>query len=201
MSAFPNTPTALLTKIAANASGEDEALWVELVELYQPAMRGFLLRHGVAEDEVDDIVQDVFAKLVGILREGKFDRCRGLFRSYLATLLYHELIGRIRKSRVRMVDRYGPLTEDAALVPPVAPGVVEAGWLAECHAVAVKHILERTALSESSKRVFRELEESGDTCESVAKRLGVSAASVRQVKSRISRMVQALERRMLGDEG
>ena len=31
MSAFPNTPTALLTRIAADAAGEDEAVWTELV--------------------------------------------------------------------------------------------------------------------------------------------------------------------------
>lgn len=46
MSVFPKTPTALLTRIAADAAGEDEAVWTELVELYQPAMRGFLLKHG-----------------------------------------------------------------------------------------------------------------------------------------------------------
>ena len=201
MSAFPNTPTALLTRIAADASGEDETVWTELVELYQPAMRGFLLKHGARESDADDLVQNVFAKLVGILREGKYDKCRGRFRAYLSTLLFHELIGSVRKSQARMEHRRVPVDEDSATVESVAPAAVEREWLAECHTVAVKHILERTALSESSKHVFRELEESGDTCEAVAKRLGVPAASVRQVKSRISRMVQALEKRMLGDEG
>ena len=201
MSAFPMTPTALLTRIAADAAGEDEAVWTELVELYQPAMRGFLLKHGAQDSNVDDLVQNVFVKLVGILREGKYEKCRGRFRAYLSTLLFHELIGSIRKARVRMEHRRVPVGEDSAVVEPEALAAVECEWLAECHEAAVRHVLENTALAETSKTVFRELERTGDTCEAVAKRLGVSAASVRQIKSRISRMVMALEKRLLGDEG
>lgn len=201
MSAFPMTPTALLTRIAADAAGEDEAVWTELVELYQPAMRGFLLKHGAQDSDIDDLVQNVFAKLVGILREGKYDKSRGRFRAYLSTLLFHELIGSIRKARVRMEHRRVPVGEDSAVVEPEALAAVECEWLAECHEAAVRHVLENTALAETSKTVFRELERTGDTCEAVAKRLGVSAASVRQIKSRISRMVMALEKRLLGDEG
>ena len=201
MSVFPMTPTELLTRIAADASGEDEAVWTEFVELYQPAMRGFLLKRGARASDVDDLVQEVFAKLVGILREGKYDQSRGRFRAYLSTLLFHELIGSVRKAQARMEHRRVPVEEDAAAVGPEAPAAIERAWLAECHEAAVRHILERTALAETSKNIFRELERTGDTCEAVARRLGISAASVRQVKSRISRMVQALEKRMLDDEG
>ena len=200
MSAFPNTPSALLTRIAADAAGEDEAVWTELVELYQPAMRGFLLKHGAQASDIDDLVQNVFAKLVGILREGKYDRRRGRFRAYLATLLYHELIGCVRRAQARKEHRRVPVEEDSAVVEPEALAAVERAWLAECHAAAVRHILESTALAETSKAVFQELERTGDTCEAVAKRLGLSAVSVRQIKSRVSRMVAALEKRLLGDE-
>ena len=200
MSAFPKTPTALLTRIAADAAGEDEAIWAELVELYQPAMRDFLLKHGAQDSDVDDLVQNVFAKLVGVLREGKYDQSRGRFRAYLSTLLFHELIGCVRKARARMEHCRVPVEEDSAVVEPEALAAVEREWLVECHDAAVRHILEHTALAETSKTVFRELERTGDTCEAVAKRLGLSAASVRQIKSRVSRMVLALERRWLGDE-
>ena len=200
MSAFPNTPTALLTRIAADAAGEDEAVWTELVELYQPAMRGFLLKHGAQDSEVDDIMQNVVVRLVGILREGKYDKRRGRFRAYLSTLLYHELIDCARKAQARMEHRRVPVEEDSAVVEPEAVAAVEREWLSECHEAAVRHILENTALAKTSKAVFQELERTGDTCEAVAKRFDLSAASVRQIKSRVSRMVTALERRLLGDE-
>ena len=200
MSAFPNTPTALLTRIAADAAGEDAAVWTELVELYQPAIRGFLLKRGTRDSEVDDIMQNVVVRLVGILREGKYDKRRGRFRAYLSTLLIHELIDSARKAQARMEHRRVPVGEDSAVVEPEALAAVEREWLAECHAAAVRHILANTALAEASKSVFLELEQTDDTCEAVAKRLGLSAASVRQIKSRVSRMVAALERRLLGDE-
>ena len=164
-------------------------------------MRGFLLKHGAQDSDVDDIMQNVFARLVCILREGKYDKCRGRFRAYLSTLLYHELIGCVRKAQARMEHRRVPIEEDSAVVEPEALAAVEREWLAECHEAAVRHILENTALAETSKKVFLELEQTGDTCEAVARRLGLSAASVRQIKSRVSRMVTALERRLLGDEG
>ena len=198
MSTFPNTPTCL-TRITAVAAGEDEAAWKTLIETYQPAMRGFLLHHGAAEANVDDLVQEVFLKLVEILRSGTYDRRRGKFRAYLSTLLYHELIGSVRRSQARMEHRRVPIEEDSAVVPADAPEAVERAWIAECHAAAVNHVLDNTALAETSKNVFQELERSGDTCEAVAKRMGLSAAAVRQIKSRVGRMVMALERRMLGD--
>ena len=200
MSAFPNTPTALLTRIAADAAGEDEAVWTELVELYQPAMRGFLLKRGTQDSDVDDIMQNVVVRLVGILREGKYDKRRGRFRAYLSTLLIHELIDSARKAQARMEHRRVPVEEDSAVVEPEALAAVEREWLAECHEAAVRHVLENTALAEMSKTVFRELERTGDTCEAVAKRLGLSAVSVRQIKSRVSRMVVALEKRLIGCE-
>ena len=99
-----------------------------------------------------------------------------------------------------MEHRRVPVEEDSAVVESEALAAVEREWLAECHEAAVRHILENTALAETSKAVFRELERTGDTCEAVAKRFGLSAVSVRQIKSRILRMVRALEKRMLGDE-
>ena len=131
MSAFPNTPTALLTRIAADAAGEDETVWTELVELYQPAMRGFLLRHGAQASDIDDLVQNVFSKLVGILREGKYDKSRGRFRAYLSTLLFHELIGCVRKAQARKEHCRVPVEEDSAVVEPEALAAVEREWLTE----------------------------------------------------------------------
>ena len=46
MSVFPETPTMLLTRIAMRISGEDEAVWTEFFELYEPAMRTYLLGQG-----------------------------------------------------------------------------------------------------------------------------------------------------------
>ena len=68
-----------------------------------------------------------------------------------------------------------------------------AWWLAK-HRVAVEHVLTKTALSEQSRRIYRELLETGDSCADVARRMRLPAATVRQVKSRVSRMIVAYEK-------
>ena len=195
MSAFPDTPTALLTRIAADVSGENQAIWYEFVELYDPTMRTYLSCKGVADSDMDDIVQDVFAKLVDILRSGGYCREKGRFRTYLSHVLYNEAVDRYRRAMARRAHLHQPLEEGIPDETVDAGSIIDAQWRMARHTAAVRHVLERTALSGLTKRIFRELEETGDTCEAVAKRLKVSAAAVRQVKSRVGKMVAVLESR------
>ena len=46
----------------------------------------------------------------------------------------------------------------------------------------------------SHSRIFRELLATGDNCAEVARRMNLPAATVRQVKSRVSRMIAAFEK-------
>ena len=55
-------------------------------------------------------------------------------------------------------------------------------------------ILSKTALSEQSRRIYRELMATGDNCAEVARRLGLPPATVRQVKSRVTRMIAAFKK-------
>ena len=196
MSMFPETPTKLLTSLAMQISGEDDAVWTEFFELYEPAMRSYLLGQGAKESKVDDIVQDVLVKLVGVLREGRYLKERSRFRTYLSHLLYNEMIDYYRRSRSRCEDMHIPIKVTDVEVASTAGDMLDREWAASRHAAVVAHILEKTALSAQTKRVYRELEETGDTCEAVAKRLGLKAAAVRQIKSRVGRMVAALEERL-----
>ena len=70
----PDTPQTLLRKIAEFANGDDSAEWARFVELYEPVIRHYIAAHGgVADSEVDDIVQDIFVRLVDVLRSGPLD--------------------------------------------------------------------------------------------------------------------------------
>lgn len=198
MSAFPNTPTSLLTRIAAELSGEpDELAWMEFFELYEPAMRGFLQRRGL--DDAADVVQSVFVKLVPILRRGRYDRSRGPFRAYLSTLLYHEMVSCLRREAVRGAGCHLSLDEqDVADSNDPALGL-DIVWRQSLHEAVVRHVLEKTALSQQTKDVFEDLERTGDSCVEVARRHGLAATAVRQIRSRVSRLVAAFERRFGGE--
>ncbi len=87
MSVFPETPVSVLAAIAARVTGRsDESAWTRLFELYEPAIRRFAEGLG-GGDESEDVVQEIFLKLVEILREGRYSADEGRFRSYLATLI------------------------------------------------------------------------------------------------------------------
>jgi len=193
MSAFPQTPTTLLTRIASELSGEaDEAAWTEFFLLYEPAMRNFLERRGCG-DASEDLVQSVFGRLVTILREGRYDRSRGSFRSFLATLLHHEMVSAYRRQRTRGTDLVVPLDEiDTQVYDDPARGL-EADWCQAIHEAVLHHVLEKTALSRQSKEVYADLEKTGDSCVEVARRHGLTAAAVRKIRSRVSRLVMAFE--------
>ena len=88
-------------------------------------------------------------------------------------------------------------TPPAAPLP--APSVSSAAddmpaWNLARHRAAVEHVLTRTAISEQSRRIYRELLATGDNCAEVARRMNLPAATVRQVKSRVSRMIAAFEK-------
>ena len=69
-------------------------------------------------------------------------------------------------------------------------------WELARHRAAVEHILSRTALSEQTRRIYRELMATGESCAEVARRLGLPPATVRQVKSRVTRMIAAFQKAM-----
>jgi RNA polymerase sigma-70 factor (ECF subfamily) len=61
----------------------DAGAWAEFVRVYQPVLRAFVRRHGVTVDEVPDVVQDIFVRLIPTLARFQFDPARGQFRTWL----------------------------------------------------------------------------------------------------------------------
>ena len=87
MSDFPDTPATLLARIAAQVTGQsDEAAWVRLFEMYAPAIRKFAKGLG-ARSEAEDVAPEIFIKLVGVLRGGRYNADAGKFRCYLAAMI------------------------------------------------------------------------------------------------------------------
>ena len=195
MSSFPTTSTTLLANLAERESGIDQAEWNRFFALYYPVMVEFARARGAGDDS-EDVVQEVFADLVKVFQAGRYVRGKGQFKSYLATMLRNELISRFRRMQAKSrVD--GRARSPAA--PPATPSAAPSGddmptWNLARHRAAVEHVLTRTAISEQSRQIYRELLTTGDSCAKVARRMNLPAATVRQVKSRISRMIAAFEK-------
>lgn len=199
MSAFPDTPVTLLARMAAQVTGQtDESAWVRLFELYEPAIRKFSEYHGAGSDS-EDVAQEIFLKLVQVLRGGTFKvgGDAGRFRSYLATLIRRELVTRWRKARVRGGDGNVSLDNpDAGIevqVDSETAAIIDAKWRLARHAAAVEHALTKTALSAQSKAVYRAYVIEERPIGEVAQRFGIPNNSVSQIKTRVEKMISAIE--------
>ena len=195
MSAFPDTPADLLRKLAAQVTGEDECNWARFAELYVPAIKDFIRAHGDYR-EVDDVVQEVMIALVGIFREKKFTPREGVgsFRSYLAKMIRSTLYTIYRREKVRGLG-CSVAIDDVEL--PIAGDSVTAWidveWTVARHNAAVKHVLTKTLVSQLNKDIYRDFVLNGLSVEEVAKKYGVTKNQVSQAKTRIGRMIEAIE--------
>ncbi len=199
MARFPDTPVSLLVQIASERTGvHDEAAWTRLFELYAPAIRSFAADHGGCGDE-DDVVQEIFLRLVDILRGNRVRVGDGAekFRRYLATLVRNELVSRWRRRRARGAGVNVSLDDpDAGLEPYVdseTVAVIDAKWRLARRNAAVAWALERTALSPQSKAVYRAYVMEGRPIAEVASQFNIPRNSVSQIKTRVERMVAAIE--------
>lgn len=199
MASFPDTPVSLLVRLASDRTGiRDEAGWTRLFELYAPAIRAFAEERG-SEDESEDVVQEIFMRLVEVLRDGrvKVGGDAGKFRRYLATLVRNELVSRWRKRQSRgegaSVSLDDPGSGVEAFVDSDAAAIVDVKWRLARHKAAVDWTLSKTALSPQSKAVYRAYVIEGRPIGEVAAEFGISRNSVSQVKTRVERMIAAVE--------
>ncbi len=197
MGTFPDTPVTLLARIAVEATGQrtDEAAWVRLFNLYAPAIRRFAELQGTPSSESEDVTQDIFLRLVAILRGGRYRADAGRFRCYLATLVRNELVSRWRKvqARAACVPLDAVPDEAIATLPPEAAALLDAKWRLARHEAAIEHALTKTALSRQSREIYRAYALEGRPIDEVAAAFGVSRNVVAQVKVRVNRMVASLE--------
>lgn len=198
MANFPETPVTVLARIAAEHTGErDEAAWARLFELYAPAIRAFAAERGSGEEE--DVVQEIFMRLVEVLRGGRVKIGDGAvkFRHYLATLIRNELITRWRRRNARggdnLVSINDPAVESQAAVDSETAAAIDAKWRLARRTAAVQWALSKTALSAQSKAVYRAYVLDGCPIGEVAAKFGIPRNSVSQIKTRVERMIAAIE--------
>ena len=199
MANFPETPVTVLARIAAEHTGaRDEAAWVRLFELYAPAIRAFAADHGGIGEE-EDVVQEIFMRLVEVLRGGRVKIGDGAvkFRSYLATLIRNELVDRWRRRNTRGGDNLvcidDPSIEAQLSVDSETSAVIDVKWRLARRAAAVEWALSKTALSAQSKAVYKAYVLEERSIGEVAAKFGIPRNSVSQIKTRVERMISAIE--------
>ena len=193
MSAFPETSATLLARLAAQATGEGEAAWTRFFELYEPAIVQFVKVRGFSQDP-DDVVQEVFMRLVDVLRAGRFQVGETPFRAYLATMIRNQLVSMHRSEVARGEGRTVPYEDDLIATPEQTAELLDLDWRLARRRAAIEHVLTRTAVSEQSKAVYRRYAVEERPIGEVAREFKLTRNAVSQIKTRLDRLVAAIEK-------
>jgi RNA polymerase sigma-70 factor, ECF subfamily len=99
-SAGPDVPTrpSLIARIKNRADTES---WLGFYQFYQPLLMRYMRRLGLKKQVADDVVQDVFVRLLQSLPTFELYSKRGRFRTYLWTLTYSALVDTARRAKAR----------------------------------------------------------------------------------------------------
>ena len=194
MSLFPPTSLTLLHKLAVEVTGGNEAAWVRFFDLYTPAIRRFVEWNDHVHDP-DDVVQEVYLKLVEIIRTGKYNPDKARFRTFLALLIRRQLITLYRQDQARHVaDRCSidDLTEELS-VPSDQREKIDLDWAKAKHEAAVEHVLTKVAMKAQSRDIYRAYVIEERSVEDVAATFGVTSDIIYKVKNRVNKMIEAVE--------
>lgn len=68
------------------ADFQDHQRWFEFNQLYRPMIRNILINKGLRNEELDDVVQEVYLSMLSTIERFKYDRDKGRFRSWLGKI-------------------------------------------------------------------------------------------------------------------
>jgi RNA polymerase sigma-70 factor (ECF subfamily) len=84
---------------------QDPQRWGQFDEIYRPMLLAYLRKRGLKEPEANDVIQDIFVKLLG--RIHTYDREKSSFRSWLFSVAHNTLVDRARRRASREKAREG----------------------------------------------------------------------------------------------
>jgi RNA polymerase sigma-70 factor (ECF subfamily) len=177
------TSGSLLIRLANSPTDAD---WRRLNDLYQPLLRAWTARAGVAKSDADDLVQEVL--LVVFHEVGSFERRhQGAFQAWLRRILANRVRNYFRgeKYRPTATGDSGFLRWLDELESP--DSALSKLWDREHEEHVVKSLMQRVQgdFKPETWQAFRRHALEGEPVEQVAAALGLSRNSVLLAKSRV----------------
>jgi RNA polymerase sigma-70 factor, ECF subfamily len=190
---LPNsTSLTLIDRIKVH----DEKAWERLVTLYTPFLHYWCRRWGVNRADADDVLQDVFQAISKNLKDFRRERTGDSFRGWLRGIAQNKA-----RSLRRRRDQRGAGGTDfyrrSLLIPDRGiDSVPEDTERAEEEAIGVLYKqalkLVKDEFEERTWQAFWRAVVDGQSPAIIADDLGVTAAAVRQAKSRVLRRLKII---------
>lgn len=156
--------------------------WVSLHVIPQEQkLRGALRRIGVAENDIDDLIQDAYCRLATLKSVEHIDRPGAYFMQIIKNAWRDSL----RRARVVRLEDF---TENAALIVEDEENGVEAAAIAREQLSLVEALL--ATLPERCQTIFRWKRMEGISQREIARRLGVSENIVENDIQKALRTIQ-----------
>lgn len=181
----------------------DDRSWTEFFTLYQRTVRAIARSRGLSEHEAEDVMQDVFKRVVETI--GGFTPAPrpGSFRSWLFRLTRWRADDKMRERQVwgKLSVRSGAETNHG--VTPVAgesqaPEELEANFAAEAHRHLVETLFKTIAGSVPPKQlqIFQLLVIDETPVEKIAELYQITPAAVYVIKHRVLAKLQGEVKRL-----
>lgn len=195
---FPQTEWSLIVQATLSGDAAGRNALEELCRRYWPAVKEFLSRRGLSNEDAEDVAQEFFSSIVQSGGLHSADRGLGKFRSFLLGALERSLADWWRRQYAKKRgggQRAVPLedaTLDHAAVPAADELEFDAAWAERVLEVSID-ALERDFEAQGKGSEFAQLvpflssSAGQDASDAAASALGVSAAAL---KSKIFRLRQ-----------
>lgn len=179
------TPTSLIFRIR---DPSDSRSWREFVSLYGPLIRSLLRHFNVPRDDIEDVCQEVFAKVIRALPTFEWEPKRGRFSTWLWKVVYNAATDYFRrKNREAKVQQgYEQKVAEEDLPP-------DESWLQECRQHVLKYALEKVR-AESNPTVWYCFEQyflKGRPAHEIACEMGIERNTVYVYASRTLDRIRA----------
>lgn len=176
-----------------------EKRWHQLVEMYTPLIRNWLIRGGADPGDLDDLAQNVLMVVVRRFPEFRREPQTGAFRSWLRTIAVNRLREHWRTRKRQPVAPGGTDFGDVieSLADPQSP--LSQLWNREHneHVAAWLLMQVRSECSDTTWRAFQRFALDGLSADDVARELGITANSVFIAKSRVLAALRKIGRGLI----
>ncbi len=183
--------------LLARARGQDQEAWGQLFYLYGPLVDLWCRSWNVRGPDIDDIRQEVFQAVARGLETFRRDRPGDTFRGWLRVITQRKYLDHCRRNGREPAAEGGSGAHRQMLQVPEAPSPSDPpDAVRELHHRALALI--RNQFEERTWQAFWKCAVDGESPADIARSMSISAAAVRQAKSRVLRRLKEELGELLG---
>jgi len=179
----------MLDRVRETTEGES---WTEFSAMYDGMIHSWLRRHGLQEQDADDVRQEVMTNVFRSIGRFEHNGRPGAFRAWLRTVTSNCLREFWRKNQRRVVGN--PDLGELADQLEDDQSRLRLHWNAEHDRYVLDHMLEQLTgrFSEQSVAAFRRIVLNQEHADQVAADLGIKLGAARMAQHRVLKALKVL---------